>query len=197
MKNKELIQIIAFCKPYYQKTGKWHGWDHITGVRNHAKNIASTEFPDTNISCVDAAAIIHDIGRAVRDEGHAEESGRIIEPFLKSIKISSTERTIILDAVVHHDVKKILKSKTVEARIMYDADKIEILTVYGFMRVCYWLVEERDMEIGKAVNFLWSYCQKFEATLYSDYAKHIIHDEMKLLKEMIGKFNTYKDTYRA
>lgn len=197
MTDSQLQQIIDFCRPYYDATGRWHGWDHIAAVQKLAGAIADAEFPDTNRRCLMAAATIHDMGRTVKDEGHAEESGRIAEPFLQSIGVSEDEIRIIIDAVVHHDVKNIERSKTIEARIVYDADKIEILSSYGFLRVAFWLVEERKMGLGEAVRFLDEYCERFEATLYSDFAKKLIAKDRTLIHELLTNFNAYEKKWRS
>jgi uncharacterized protein len=196
MTNAQLEQITEFCKPYYHATGRWHAWDHITGVRRLATAIAEAEFPKANLRCVQAAATIHDMGRIIRDEGHAEESGRIAGPFLRAINLPEDDITTILDAVTHHDVKKIEQSKTIEARIVFDADKIEILSVYGFTRVWYWLVEEREMELGEALRFLWDYCARFKDKLYSDYAKEMVKDDYKRISELVERFNAYEQKWR-
>lgn len=196
MTQQQLNQIIAFCKPYYKATGRWHAWDHIKAVTKHALAIADAEFPAANQRCLQAAAAIHDMGRIIKDEGHAEQSGKIAAPFLKAINIPQEEINIILDAVTHHDVKKINRSKTIEAQIIFDADKIEILTVYGFWRVAYWLVEERRMSLDKAINFLWDYCQKFKKELHSNYAKDFVKDELVLIEANVKRFNSYNDKWR-
>lgn len=196
MTDAQVKAIVDFCKPYYKRTGRWHAWDHITAVQRHSLAIAEAEFPNANKKVLQAAATIHDMGRIVKDEGHAEESGRIAEPFLKKIKIPTEEIALILDAVTHHDVKKIEQSTSLEARIVFDADKIEILSVYGFMRVAFWLVEEREMELGAAVSFLWDYCANFKSKLYSNYAQQFIKNEYKLLEDLIKYFNVYEQTWR-
>lgn len=197
MTEQQLKQITEFCKPYYHATGRWHAWDHITAVRRLSTAIAEKEFPGANLLCIQAAATIHDMGRIIRDEGHAEESGRIAEPFLKAINVPKRERDIILDAVTHHDVKKIEQSHTIEARIVFDADKIEILSVYGFSRVWYWLVEERHMELGEALYFLWDYCSKFKGKLYSSYAKETTQRDYDYIAELVDRFKAYEHTWRA
>src|SRR5689334_6219396 len=126
MTDKQLKQIIAFCKPYYKATGRWHAWNHITAVQRLSCAIAEAEFPEVDKRIVTAAATIHDMGRIIRDEGHAEQSGKLAKPFLQAIGLPQATIDTVLDAVVHHDVKKIEQAKTVEARIVFDADKIEI-----------------------------------------------------------------------
>jgi len=196
MTGTQLKQIIAFCKPYYKATGRWHAWNHIHAVRKIACAIADAEFPQADKRIITAAATIHDMGRIIRDEGHAEESGKLAEPFLLAIGLPRQEVDAVLDAVVHHDVKKIDQAKTVEARIVFDADKVEILSAYGFMRVAFWLVEERKMELGEAVNFLWDYCGGFRQKLFSDFAKKTVEKDFELLEKLVGTFNAYERQWR-
>ena len=196
MTGKQLNQIIAFCKPYYKATGRWHAWNHIQAVQRLSCAIAEAEFPQVDKKIITAAATIHDMGRIIRDEGHAEQSGKLAKPFLDAINLPKEDRDTILDAVVHHDVKKIEQAKTVEARIVFDADKIEILSTYGFMRVAFWLVEERKMELGHAVNFLWEYCGRFKSKLYSNYAKKVVEKDLVILEDLVKTFNAYEVQWR-
>ncbi len=196
MTQRQLQEIIDFCQPCYRKTGRWHGWDHISAVYKLATDIAKKEFPQANLKCLQAAVFIHDIGRTVQDEGHPKTSVMIIEPFLKKIKVPSEDISIILEAVTNHDGKKINQAKSVEARILFDADKIEILTIYGFTRTWFWLVEERQMELDEALHLLWDYYADFRARLYSKFAKTMIERDYKLLTELVQQFDEYQTTRR-
>lgn len=195
MTQRQLKQLSEFCQPYYRATGRWHGWDHITAVKKHALNIAK-DYPDVNLPCLEAAALIHDMGRIIQDDGHGAISAQIAAPFLDAIGVPKGEIKIIVDAAAHHELGQIDKAKTLEAKLLFDADKIEILTVYGFMRVAFWLTEEREMELGKAVNFLWDYCRRFRKKLYSNYAKKLVTKEWPLLVKLVQQFNAYEKTWR-
>jgi HD superfamily phosphodiesterase len=194
--SDDLSKIRNFCKPFYSGTGKWHAWNHAEAVEKLAIKIATSEFPEADLNVVRAASIAHDMGRIVRDEGHAEESARILKPFLDEIDIDDEIKDKILDAVASHDVNKIEAAKHLEARIVYDADKIEILSVYGFMRVWFWLIEERKMEISEAVQFLEKYCKKFKSTLYSNFAKDFVEQQYPLIEKMLKEFYAYEKKWR-
>ena len=197
MKASDLEKIEQFCRPYYYGTGRWHAWDHAQAIKKLSLDIAVKEVKEADRLIVQAAGVIHDIGRIIKDEGHAEESGRIVEPFLRSMELSELDVEKIIDAVVHHDVNEIDKSKYIEARVVFDADKIEILSVYGFWRVAYWLVEERRMELGEAIRFLDEYCAKFRSKLHSSHAKAIADKEYPLVQRMIKLFNAHEQKWRA
>jgi uncharacterized protein len=191
MTQKQLKQIEEFVTPYYQKTGKFHGWDHITSVRNNAKRL-SVNYPEVNILALDAACLIHDIGRTIKDEGHPQESARLAKPFLQKIGLPANEIELILHAVSIHSSKDIYKAKTIEDKLLFDADKLEILSVYGFMRVALWLIEERNMTLEKAIDFLWKYCQKvYQEGLQTAAAKKIIAPQMRTLSSLVQKFQSW------
>lgn len=191
MTNQQLAQIKAFSKPFYRKTGKFHGWDHIKEVAKHALHL-SKEYPQTNLNVLLSACFLHDIGRSIKDKNHARESTRIATPFLLKIKVDQQDIDAITHAILCHEYKEITSAKTIEARILFDADKLEILSVHGFLRTAFWLVEERNMEFSHAVNFLWSYSKKtFENYLFSQRAKDIVSPEMDVLTQLVNRFNTW------
>lgn len=195
MTKKQLEQIIEFAKPFYRKSGRWHAWDHIIRVQRLSLAIAKAEFPKADKNVLVAAATLHDIGRISTDDGHARESGRIAEPFLRSIGLPEEEIQHVLDAFIHHEVQTIHEAKSLEARIVFDADKIDILSTYGFMRVAFWLIEERQMSLDRSMNFLWKYCELFQNNLYSKYAKKLVRNDMKLISQYVSKFNDYSHTW--
>lgn len=195
MTQRQLSQIVAFSKPYYKATGAFHAWDHIVRVQRLALKIAEQEFPQANKLTLKAAATLHDVGRIIKDDGHPLESGKIAKPFLQTIGLSKDEIENLLDAFIYHEVGEIDKAKTLEARIVFDADKIDILSTYGFMRVWYWLMEERKMPLSKALHFLWDYCERFYSKLYSKYAKNLVKNDLKVIRELIKRFDSYEQTW--
>lgn len=194
MTNDQLNKTIEFVTPFYNKTGKYHAWDHILAVRKNALKIAS-HYKKVNLSLLEAACYIHDIGRSVKDEGHAEESTRLITPLLRKIAVNKDEIETILDAVSSHDISRIKSAKSLEAKILFDADKMEILSVFGFIRVSYFVIEERHMETREAFNLLHKYCTTvYKNYLQTPYAKIILKSEIKLIDQLMFKFKSWNPT---
>lgn len=156
MTKKQLSQIKNYAKPFYLKTGKYHAWDHIKSVVNWAERIAQ-DCPAADIYLIKAASYIHDIGRSKKDKNHGLESSKMIMPYLKKIKICQSDQDVILESVICHDRDMIKQAKSIEAKILFDADKLQIVTVFGFTRCLLWLVDEKKMSHLKAVKFLFNY----------------------------------------
>lgn len=190
MTQHQLDQILEFVTPFYTKTGKYHNWDHIQSVRKNAKLLQKGIALDPLL--LDAACLIHDIGRSVVDEGHPQESAKIATPFLESIQIPTKEIGIICDAVSHHALEDISQATSQEAKVLFDADKLEILSVYGFLRTICWLMEERALPLEKALDFLWKYVQEVQSGyLQTEQAKKIVSSQTKTLSKMVKSFKSW------
>lgn len=196
MITQQLDQLIEFVKPYYfnEKAGKFHDWRHVEMVLHAAEELALGR-DDLNLNLLKASCYIHDIGRVISDETHPVESMKIATPFLVEIGVSKADIDIIGDSVLNHGIEKILSSKTVEAKLLFDADKLQIVSLYGFIRVWGWLVEERNMDIDKAMIFLHDYAHKtVEKYLQTDRAKKIAINEIKKVDAVVldwKKWNGY------
>lgn len=191
MTKKQLTKIINFVKPIYQKTGKFHAWDHVLAVRRNSLMLTSGHYK-VNRSILEAACYLHDIGRSVKDEGHPGQSVKMATPFLKRINIDQEEIDDINHAIVSHEKAKILSARTIEAKLLFDADKLEMLSVYGFVRVTFWLSEERNMSISNALNFLWKYILDIRRNyLQTSEAKEIADHEIKVIKILVIQFNKW------
>lgn len=192
MTSKQLLQIEKFAKPFYKKTGKYHEWDHVLLTKKWALTLVK-DYKKANKDLLVAAVYLHDIGRSVRDEGHPAQSMKIARPFLQQIGLTIDDIEIIKDAVVHHDKDKIKQSESIEAKILFDADKLQILTVFGFIRCLAWLIEERNMVISDAVNFLWKYCLEVRDNyIQTPRGRREVDKQTPLLKRVVKEFNSWQ-----
>lgn len=193
MTQQQLIEIRDFSKTFYDnKTGRYHSWDHILLVRKHALLLAQ-DFPNIDKKVLEAACYLHDIGRSIKDEGHPDESVKIATPFLKKIGLAVGEIEALNHAVSHHDKSMILQAHTLEAKLLFDADKIEILSFTGFLRTWCWLVDEREMDMRQAMDFLWKYIRSIRKTyLQTTRAKEIVDQDVELIEKTVNRFKNWK-----
>ena len=106
--------------------------------------------------------------------------------------MTNDEIEAINHAIHCHDVKKIHEANSIEAKLLFDADKLEILSVFGFLRVVVFLMEERHMKISEAVNFLWGFSLNvYEKLLNTEEARMLIAQDMDLLRAMVEKYNSW------
>lgn len=188
MNTKQLGQIKQFAKSYYQKNDQFHQWGHAVLTVKYARMLAR-QYKKVNLNILDAACYLHDIGRVNKDDGHPEESAKLAEPFLRKIGLNEEETKAVIHAVEIHAKERIREAETIEAKLLFDSDKIQILSVYGFIRVYSFLIVMRKWDMEKALNFMWDYVQSVHKDyLQTPLAKRILDKEIKQLKKIMVSF---------
>lgn len=122
-KQKKLFELI---KKYYQnhKFDYLHQFDHIVRVLWWIKFLSEKEKADLSITI--PAAILHDIAiSTVGDENHAIEGAKLCKPFLRKYGYSRDEIEKIAETVSMHSTDDANPPKTIEAKVMFDADKLD------------------------------------------------------------------------
>lgn len=111
-----------------------HGWEHVQRVYTLALRIAEEEGADTLIT--GAAALLHDIGRLVHKEGihHAVLSVEESQKILARYPLEPAQIEAILHAITAHSFSQGIEPRTLEARVVRDADWLDGLGAIGIMR---------------------------------------------------------------
>ena len=128
--KKEAIKILESSRGS-------HDWEHTERVLNMCMHIASVEGGDTDI--IQAAALLHDIGRHAQDISkgklsHAEIGVDMARPILKRYQYNPESIERILHCIETHRYRKGDDPKTLEARILFDADKLDAIGAIGIGR---------------------------------------------------------------
>jgi len=197
MTKKQLLQVEKAVKPFYKKAGKYHSWNHILRVEKNALEIAKN-YPETNLNILLASIYLHDVGRGIKSGDHFKSGLKFANDLLKKLEVSESEAKIIREAIIFHNMNKIHLAKTIEARVLFDADKLEIATVNGFLRVCVWLVDEEGYSLSEAVNYVW---KNIEFALRNNLiqtkeAKKIFSKEILVIKQIVAKYNNWEKRFQ-
>jgi uncharacterized protein len=122
-----------------------HDFSHAERVYRLAERIAVAEGADLFI--VRMAALLHDIGRAEESKAnnpgdiHEELSVRMAGPILDGLGVSQDRRDAILHAIATHRHRRGGEPRTLEAKCLFDADKLDSLGAVGIARSYLWLGE--------------------------------------------------------
>ncbi len=117
-----------------------HGWEHINRVYQLALHIANQENADRFV--VGMAALLHDLGRAVpasaanndQQVHHADLSVMLTDELLERYRVPAVQREAIQHAIIAHSFSKGVEPRTLEARIVRDADRLDGLGAIGILR---------------------------------------------------------------
>jgi uncharacterized protein len=86
-----------------------------------------------------AAAYLHDIGRCYQDVSnggvcHAEKGAQMARPIVQGLALSAEQKENILHAVRSHRFRGTRPPETLEARVLFDADKLDAIGAVGVAR---------------------------------------------------------------
>ena len=111
-----------------------HGWEHVQRVYKLALFLAEREEADSFI--VGVAALMHDLGRTVKDptRHHAEISVILAREILQVQSVSPDIQQAILHAIEAHSFSRNVEPRTLEARVVRDADRLDGLGAIGIIR---------------------------------------------------------------
>jgi uncharacterized protein len=114
-----------------------HDYDHTMRVYKLAMHIGKKE--NANMRILATASLLHDIGRCEEDQAkgqicHAESGAKIAEKILPKYEYNQEEIQEITHCIISHRFrgKNIPKSK--EAKILFDADKLDSIGAVGIGR---------------------------------------------------------------
>jgi uncharacterized protein len=130
---------IEQARAFYEGADSIHDFSHVLRVLTLAERLAKEEGADLQI--VRTAALLHDISRtedseevleAARETDHAVLAGR------EARRILAGEDPAFVEAVVHaieaHRFRNDIEPQTVEAKVLFDADKLDAIGAVGVAR---------------------------------------------------------------
>lgn len=134
-----------FARERHAGTPPCHDFSHVERVLALAERLAREEGADLLV--VRLAALLHDIGRGLEPrvgpdpDRHEELSVELARPFLGSLGLPEPLAERVLQAILTHRHRRGRVPVSVEARCLYDADKLDSLGAVGVARAYLWLGE--------------------------------------------------------
>ena len=129
--------VKAFALEQYQDAQGSHDWEHTLRVVRLCRHIGPPEGADMTVLL--AAAYLHDIGRGHQDDArgavcHAEKGAELAAPFVAELPLSEAQKENILHCMATHRFRGKDAPKTLEARVLFDADKLDAIGAVGIAR---------------------------------------------------------------
>jgi uncharacterized protein len=172
IKYKELDQISRSFQEYVG----CHGYEHTERVIKLCK-VLSKDI-DVNMDILIPASILHDIGRP--KDNHAAESAILAREILEKKGFNPDLIKKIIHAIKVHSFSAGGEAKTVEARILSDADKLDAMGAIGIYRVAQYSVEH-NCDYTESIEHFHEKLLKLPELLYTDKAKEIAKKRQEFL----------------
>ena len=114
-----------------------HDFEHVMRVYKNAKKICKEE--KANEKLILSAALLHDIVSYPKSDKRSKmsslESAKKSKQILKKYDFSKEEILIISDAICDHSFSQNKVPRTLEGKILQDADRLDALGAIGIARV--------------------------------------------------------------
>ncbi|WP_446007985.1 HD domain-containing protein [Candidatus Electrothrix sp.] len=134
----ELLEALhRISARYCLEEGGSHGPDHSERVFHTAMSIGDKM--GARLDIIAPAALLHDIGRKQESSSkgkvcHAELGAEMAEPILRDLGYSTADRITICHCIHAHRFRSSISPKTREAKILFDADKLDSIGAIGIGR---------------------------------------------------------------
>ena len=126
---------IDEARTYYRGAESAHDFDHVLRVLALAERLARAESADIEI--VRAAALLHDIARVDEDVtggDHAQMAADRACEILLARGIAPQKADAVAHAIAAHRFRGTTAPQTLEAQILFDADKLDSIGAIGVAR---------------------------------------------------------------
>ncbi len=132
-----LSKLRQVSAEHCTETGGPHGMDHIERVFENAMSIGQRM--RARLDILAPAAFLHDIGRSQEYQSngeicHADIGAEMAEAILYELGYNKEDRTAICHCIRSHRFRGSAAPETVEAKIIFDADKLDSIGAIGIGR---------------------------------------------------------------
>jgi uncharacterized protein len=135
-KQQVIKKTTAYIKNNFYGESSGHDWWHIYRVWQNAKAIGKKE--KANMFVVEMAALLHDIADYKFHGGDENIGGTVAREYLEKMSVSEKDVNDIVYIIDNISFKGALvkeKMKSLEGKVVQDADRLDALGAIGIARV--------------------------------------------------------------
>lgn len=187
MVKQSILEMIRKFARENSESDDIHGFPHIKRVYNLCLKIGKKL--DADIKILKIAALLHDIGRNKEAEikrNHAEISAELANNFLAPFDLIKEEIENIIHCIRAHSFSNEIEPKTLEAKILSDADKLDALGAIGLYRTIGFTVKNRG-GVDQVIDHLKTKIMKLRNQMYLDVSKKIANERERIISNFYKK----------
>ena len=114
-----------------------HDWEHTLRVLRLCRHIGPVEGADMLV--LDGAALLHDIGRPLQDATggsvcHAVQGAAMAGRIIADLPLTAERKENIIHCVRSHRYRDRQSPESIEAKVLFDADKLDAIGAVGVAR---------------------------------------------------------------
>jgi uncharacterized protein len=214
MNKRVLKDLEKQAKKFFDNANSCHGWDHTIRVCSIAKKLCEKEKADLEIVLI--SAIFHDICKPEEMvlKGkicHAKEGAIKTKKILEKYGFSKEKIDKIVHCIECHRNKTSLKPISLEAKILFDADKLDALGAHGvgrlFMFASSYGAKLHDKNVN--VNMVENYSEDdtayreflisikgMDSKLFTNASKEIAKERIEFMENFFKQMNDEADALK-
>jgi uncharacterized protein len=204
-KEERQKQLFGKVRAYFKenKSDYLHDIDHIVRVVFWTNLLSEKEKAKSSITI--PSAILHDIGMPkYGDELHARKGAEICKPMLKDCSYTKDEIERIAETISMHSTDDPSPPKTLEGRVLFDADKLDATGPVALHR---WFSEYakhgylHHEALSKILKHIEKWRTKYgDPPFFTDTGKKLGKDRLKYIenqcKEILRDLEKFKEFYK-
>lgn len=162
--------------------GKSRGNQHLHRVNRILVYLGTLEDGRTDISI--AGGWLHDLGLIKGNKGHCFTGAELAGEYLAGLGINPEDISQVEHCIEAHDGE--VKAKTVESMIVHDADTIDKMGPFGYIRHVWKLSLVEDLTPSQLVSIVGEHISERESMLYFQVSKSIVANFNRTLKVFLS-----------
>ena len=128
---------MSYAQNHFEDAKYSHDWEHTERVYKLCMHIGAIEGADLDVLAI--SAFLHDIGRTHQDKAkgsicHAEKGAALARKMLKKYPIPPEKKENIIHCILTHRYRNSHVPQTIEAKVLFDADKLDAIGAVGIAR---------------------------------------------------------------
>ena len=181
------ILLEKVKKELSQSTKDAHTLDHT--IRVHSLSLMLSEGLNVNTRVLEAATLLHDIGRPKEYEtgiSHSILSGRLGEVILKELGYAQSEISQVIEVIRTHRFSEGIEPTSIEGQILSDADKLDAIGAIGIYRA----IAQATASNRGIKGFLKHSDEKLlklHSLMYTEKAKHLSEERHTFLESFVNQ----------
>jgi uncharacterized protein len=208
MNKTALLDVYAEAKEFFSNAKASHAYDHTERVLRLCLHIGKIE--GANLEVLELSALLHDICRQEEMDSkgkicHAEKGAILAREILKRHNYPNETINSVSHAIETHRNKTSKKPLTLEAKILFDSDKIDALGAVGLGRLFMGAQEigaklhnEKGVDMEKVKEFseddtayyyYYSRLRKAIEKLYTAEGKRIAKERLEYMQDFFKRLN--------
>lgn len=192
----DMEKIRRLAMKELEKNDLVHGREHTRRVCELSKKLGKGENADLEV--LELAALLHDVGVHKDRKKHAEKSADIAKDILKNYD----RKEKVIDCIKSHRFGKSPEPKSIETKVLQDADMLDAIGAIGIIRAAYFsginerpvhdssgkISKEYDNHSETMIDHFHEKLLKIKERLNTSTAKKLAEDRHEFLENFLSQF---------